>query len=133
MNAKSGAACFAARDGSHYLGGMTIETLERSLQKRSLDLSGEWLGFYTGHYDEVVRIEQKGDYVEAVKITGDDYVPAEEITWRANVRTGRGEGQIAEKEFRNARFVPGRLKVVDQNKLVFTWEGCGEVEFRRDE
>ena len=116
-----------------YLVTMASETLERSLQQRALDLSGEWLGYYTGHFDEVVRIEQDGDYVEAVKITGDDYVPADEITWRANIRTGRGEGQIAEREFRNARFVPGRLQVISPNKLLFTWENCGEVEFRRDD
>ena len=113
--------------------GMASETLEQRLGQQRVDLSGEWLGFYTGHYDEVVRIVQDGDYVEAVKITGDDYVPADEITWRANIRTGRGEGQIAEREFRNPRFVPGRLKVVGLDKLVFTWENCGEVEFRRDD
>jgi len=112
---------------------MASETLERSLRRESVDLSGEWLGFYTGHYDEVVRITQKGDYIEAVKITGDDYVPAEEITWRANILTGRGEGQIAEREFRNARFVPGRLQIVSPDKLLFRWENCGEVEFRRDD
>ena len=112
---------------------MASQTLERGLQRETVNLAGEWLGFYTGHYDEVVRITQNGDYVEAVKITGDDYVPAEEITWRANLRTGKGEGQIAEREFRNARFVPGRLQIVNQDKLLFTWENCGEVEFRRDE
>ncbi|HEX7861241.1 MAG TPA: Cyclin D1-binding domain-containing protein [Verrucomicrobiae bacterium] len=108
-------------------------TLQRTLQKKTIDLTGEWLGHYTGHFDEVVRITQNGDYVEAVKITGDDYVPAEEITWRANIRTGRGEGQIAEKEFRNPRFVPGALQVINPDKLIFTWENCGEVEFRRDD
>ena len=101
---------------------MATETLERSLRQKAIDLSGEWLGYYTGHFDEVVRITQNGDYVEAVKITGDDYV-----------RTGMGEGQIAEREFRNARFVPGRLQIVNRDKLIFTWESCGEVEFRRDE
>ncbi|HVK57667.1 MAG TPA: Cyclin D1-binding domain-containing protein [Candidatus Kapabacteria bacterium] len=112
---------------------MASETLERGLQRKVINLSGEWLGYYTGHFDEVVRIVQKGDYVEAVKITGDDYVPADEVTWRANVRTGLGEGQIAEREFRNPRFVPGRLQVVNSEKLVFTWDKCGEVEFRRDD
>jgi hypothetical protein len=112
---------------------MASEILERSLRQNAIDLSGEWLGYYTGHFDEVVRIVQNGDYVEAIKITGDDYVPADEITWRANLRTGRGEGQIAEREFRNPRFVPGRLQVVNADKLIFTWESCGEVEFRRDE
>ena len=104
-----------------------------SMQSIKADLSGEWVGYYTGHYDEFVRIVQKGDVVEAIKITGDDFVPADEITWRANVNTGYGEGQIAEREFRNPRFVPGKLKVVDQDKIVFSWMNCGEVEFRRDE
>jgi hypothetical protein len=113
--------------------GMASETLEQSLTRVTIDLTGEWLGFYTGHYDEVVRITQKGDFVEAVKITGDEYVPAEEVTWRANLRTGCGEGQIAEREFRNARFVPGRLRIVSPDKITFTWENCGEVEFRRDD
>jgi hypothetical protein len=112
---------------------MATEVLERVLQTQRTDLSGEWLGYYTGHYDEVVRITQRGDYVEAVKVTGDEYVPADEVTWRASLRSGRGEGQIAEREFRNARFVPGHLQVVSPERLVFTWEGCGEVEFRRDD
>ena len=51
---------------------MRIETLEQRLGIQGVDLNGEWLGFYTGHYDEVVRIIQDGDYVEAVKITGED-------------------------------------------------------------
>ena len=63
----------------------------------------------------------------------DSRVPANEITWRADVSTGKGEGQIAKREFRNARFVPGRLQVVGPDKIIFTWLGCGEVEFRRDE
>lgn len=103
------------------------------MQSSNCDLSGEWVGFYTGHFDEFIRIVQRGDVVEAVKITGDDFVPADEITWRANVNTGYGEGQIAEREFRNPRFVPGKLKVVDHDKIVFSWMNCGEVEFRRDE
>ena len=112
---------------------MASEVLEKSLRTASTDLSGEWLGYYTGHFDDVVRISQRGDMVEAVKITGDEYVPADEVTWRANIRTGAGEGQIAEREFRNARFVPGKLRVINADRIVFTWQNCGEVEFRRDD
>lgn len=100
---------------------------------RKPDLSGEWVGYFPGHYDEVVRIVQEGDEALAIKITGDDFVPADEITWRANILTGHGEGQIAEREFRNPRFVPGRLKVMARDRIVFSWMNCGEVEFRRDE
>lgn len=132
-NVKSGGAVFALEPREKYVQPMT-ETVARSLKKAAtVDLSGEWLGFYTGHFDEVVRITQDGDYIEATKITGDEYVPAEEVTFRANVRTGAGEGQIAEREFRNARFVPGRLMIINSDRFIFTWENCGEVEFRRDD
>lgn len=103
------------------------------MQSQKESLAGEWVGHYVGHYDEVIRIVQDGDEAKAIKITGDDFVPADEITWRANISTGYGEGQIAEREFRNPRFVPGRLKVLDRDRIVFSWFNCGEVEFRRDD
>jgi hypothetical protein len=99
----------------------------------TIEFTGEWIGHYPGHFDEVIRIEQRGEEIEALKITGDDYVPAGAVTWRANLRTLRGEGQIAEKEFLHPRFVPGRLIVVNPERIIFRWEKCGEVEYRRDE
>jgi len=101
--------------------------------KARFSLAGEWIGHYPGHFDEVIRIEQRGDQVEAVKVTGDEYVPAGATTWRASLRTFKGEGQIAEEEFTRARFIPGRLIIVNQERIIFRWENCGEVEFRRDE
>src|SRR5215216_5235551 len=71
------------------------------------DLNGEWIGHYPGHFDEVIRIMHERDHVLAVKLTGDEHVPAGNVTWWANVQTGDGEGQIAEQEYRNPRFVPG--------------------------
>lgn len=97
------------------------------------NFGGEWIGYYPGHYDEVIRIYQRGEQLEAVKITGDDHVPGGAITWRADLRTGRGEGQIAETEFRNPRFIPGKLEIVNSDRIVFTWERLGSVEFRRDD
>ena len=100
---------------------------------KEFDLNGEWIGHYPGHFDEVIKIIQSEESVEDVKITGDDYVPAGAITWRANLRTLSGEGQIAEREFVNPRFVPGRLTIVNPERIVFRWQNCGEVEFRKDE
>jgi hypothetical protein len=99
-----------------------------------MNLSGEWIGHYTGHFDEVVALTQTGDEVVARKVTGDDHVPAGEITWRANLAAeGEGEGQIAERDFRNPHFIPGRLEVVNAERIVFHWHGLGSVEYRRDD
>lgn len=103
------------------------------LAQISTELDGEWIGYYPGHFDEVVKIVQKGVFVEAIKITGDDYVPAGAVTWRANLETLEGEGQIAEREFQNPRFVPGRLRILSDERIIFQWAKCGEVEYRRDE
>ncbi|HAM73312.1 MAG TPA: hypothetical protein DCM86_16890 [Verrucomicrobiales bacterium] len=98
-----------------------------------LDLSGEWIGHYRGHFDQVVKITQNGDTIEATKITGDDHVPAGEVTFKANVTTLSGEGQVAEKEFRNPCFVPGKLTIHSKDRIAFCWENCGTVEFRKDD
>jgi hypothetical protein len=99
----------------------------------SLRLEGEWIGKYQGHFEEVIRI----DFVEgrwvATKITGDENVPAGEVTWRADAATGKGEGQIAGEGFTQPRFVPGRLEIVSPDRIVFHWRKVGRVEFRRDD
>jgi len=97
------------------------------------NLSGEWIGHYRGHFDQVIKITQFGEEIVAVKITGDDHVPGGAVTFRANVRTGAGEGQVAEKEYRNACFVPGKLEIAAPDRIAFTWENCGRVEFRKDD
>jgi hypothetical protein len=102
-------------------------------QSQTFSLAGEWIGHYRGHYDQVIKITQLGEEVVAVKITGDEHVPGGAVTFRANIRTGVGEGQVAEKEFRNPCFVPGKLEIVNADRIVFTWENCGKVEFRRDD
>lgn len=98
-----------------------------------VNLTGEWIGHYTGHFDEIIAITQESDLAVARKVSGDDHVPEGEITWRADVRTGVGEGQVAEREFRRPRFVPGRLEIVSAGRIVFHWHGLGSVEFRRDD
>lgn len=97
------------------------------------NLAGDWIGRYPGHYDEVVHIRQDGTTVEAVKVTGDDHVPAGEVTWRADLATGVGEGHVAEKEFRSPRFVPGKLVIHSPERIEFIWENLGAVEYRRDD
>jgi hypothetical protein len=120
----------------NYFRGMLRRLVRRSnieWMESATSLTGEWIGHYTGHYDEVIRISQGGDEVEAVKITGDDHVPAGAVTWRANLKTGRGEGQVAEREFRNPRFIPGKLTILSPDRIIFVWDKCGQVEYRRDD
>jgi hypothetical protein len=112
---------------------MIQTTQTTSNPTQDINLSGEWIGFYRGHYDQVIKITQLGEEVVAVKITGDEHVPGGAVTFRANVKTGVGEGQVAEKEYRNPCFVPGKLEVVTPERIIFTWENCGKVEFRKDD
>ena len=97
------------------------------------DLSGEWIGRYPGYFDETVCLTQQDGMVVAVKVTGDEHVPAGETTWRVDRRTLIGEGQVAEREFRRPRFVPGRLEIISEDLIVFSWDGLGSVEYRRDD
>ncbi len=111
-----------------------MQTRNKSrLVETKIDLNGEWIGYYPSHFDEVVRITHNEERVEAVKVTGDDYVPAGAITWRANLNTGLGEGQVAEYGYRNPLFVPGKLTILNPERIVFTWQSIGSVEYRKDD
>ncbi|HEU0009026.1 MAG TPA: Cyclin D1-binding domain-containing protein [Verrucomicrobiae bacterium] len=112
---------------------MPQTTQTTQISAASINLAGEWIGHYRGHFDQVIKITQLGEEIVAVKITGDEHVPGGSVTFRANVRTGAGEGQVAEKEYRNACFVPGRLEITTPDRISFTWENCGKVEFRKDD
>jgi len=48
-------------------------------------LAGLWKGNYPNHGDEFVRLHYQGDQLFATKITGDEHVPAGEITFQADL------------------------------------------------
>lgn len=96
-----------------------------------LDLTGEWVGTYGSHGDEIVRLSQTEGTLLAVKVTGDANVPAGQVTWRACLESGQGEGQVAGTGFVNPTFVPARLQVLSRDHLVVTWQGWESIDFRR--
>jgi len=84
---------------------------------------GQWVGNYgCGCGDEIVKIELNGDQMVCTKITGDNYVPAGQITWRCKMTsatTGTGESQYAHGGFSNPYWSPGKLTVKDNDHINF--------------
>lgn len=97
-------------------------------------LNGEWIGRYRGTFDQVVSFHVSPDNVlVATKITGDEHVPGGEVTFMADLNTMSGTGQVAEKEFRNNCWIPGKLFIDSQERVRFTYNDLGTVEFRKDD
>lgn len=110
-------------------------------------LAGLWKGHYPNHGDALVRFTYEGDTLVATKVTGDDHVPAGQITFRADVaavdsepfeeesrievvrvsNSGdsepmdvekyRGEGCVAAKGYQRAHYIPGQLHLMDGEEL----------------
>ncbi|XP_071736918.1 protein EXECUTER 1, chloroplastic-like [Rutidosis leptorrhynchoides] len=108
-----------------YVGAHGISTSEVIQLKRKF---GQWQDEGNTKFSNLEFYE----YVEAVKITGDPYVPAGQVAFRAKVGTKyqlphqgiipeefgviaryRGQGRLADRGFQNPRWVDGELVILD--------------------
>jgi len=90
-----------------------------------IDLNGFWIGDYGRHGKEVLQIHHKGYDIVAKKVTGDENVPAGEVTWKmtldSDLTRGKGFMQIAEIGYKNPTWVTAYIDVIDRNSLQITW------------
>lgn len=96
------------------------------LTQRSPSFSGNWIGDYSAHGLESLRLFQTGFTLFAIKITGDINVPASKMTWKVTLNSsfthGRGVIHIADTGFMNPRWAPAEIQVLDNNRIIVA--GC---------
>jgi len=90
-----------------------------------IDLNGYWIGDYGRHGKELIQIYQKGYEVIAKKVTGDENVPAGQISWKmtldGNLTKGKGFMQVAEIGYKNPAWVTSYINIIDPNSIQITW------------
>ena len=84
------------------------------------DLSGTWVGGYNlpgfGIYPEIIKITKGNkNYYRGTKITGDEFVPAGEISFIFNPVKARCRIQTAKKGFKDNSFQDCKIVKVTKN------------------
>ena len=78
-----------------------------------------WVGRYGAFRGkQVVEIRRDGDFIVAVKVTGDwQFGGKGVISWRGNLKTRQIEGQMRQNAFAPLMWVPGRIDNLDDEKI----------------
>ncbi|KAH9657584.1 protein EXECUTER 1 [Citrus sinensis] len=138
-------------------GSTTFHRIETATSQDALN--GLYIGVHGLRTSEVINLRRKFgqwqddggiknpsnlefyEYVEAIKVTGDPYVPAGQVAFRAKVGKRyqlphkgiipeefgviaryKGQGRLAEPGFQNPRWVDGELVILDGKSYLF-WKG----------
>lgn len=122
--------------GPHYVTepqSFAEESVASNLVADRVNLSGEWVGNYGSHGDEIIRIVQDGDQVIARKVTGDVNVPAGKPTFSATIvgRVSPGKAVVADVGFVNPRMIAGRLVIHSEQSISFHYGQYGPIHFQK--
>jgi hypothetical protein len=92
--------------------------------EESKTIEGLWVALYGDGY-ELIRITLDGDQAVATKLIGNTYIRSGEVTWKANVKTGVGQIQIATGSDDQGRaWEPQTLKIINPDRLSLTDTSC---------
>ncbi|KAH9697188.1 protein EXECUTER 1 [Citrus sinensis] len=143
-------------------GSTTFHRIETATSQDALN--GLYIGAHGLHTSEVINLRRKFgqwqddggiknpsnlefyEYVEAIKVTGDPYVPAGQVAFRAKVGKRyqlphkgiipeefgviaryKGQGRLAEPGFQNPRWVDGELVILDGKEYVLLKVCCFHI------
>lgn len=98
-------------------------------------LAGLWKGNYPNHGEALIRVRYEGDTLFATKVTGDEHVPAGEITFQADLSTPFHDSTVCETG--NKELVGVRVEVVSlssdgaqHQREVERYQGEGRIAAR---
>jgi PKD repeat protein len=120
---------------------LNVTVKERPIQKppeappgaASKDLNGTWRADGYPGGAETVIIRHSGSTVTATKTKGNENVPAGEVTWHGTYSANKftGQGRVAERGFKNPRWVTVGLTITDEDHFTISWEGQSTTRFSR--
>jgi hypothetical protein len=80
---------------------------------------GEWARIAGNALYELVRLSTEGEVVEAVRLTADSRVPEGEVTWTADLTTGKVRIRVARDGFEDPKWISGAVSHASSNRISF--------------